>query len=197
MAGGARRYSVPDRYGDAAAVQAMTSVAAPLLSSGALVFIGLVVKSLRYPGLTLLIMMSALVALVVAVQCGFWARQYASTPQEIEQWWPDLPERLRIERARADQWQDRVNHDLWAGRARWAYGAGIVLLWLGVAAAVIPPSEASQPMLRWMAAALGASAALAEIVWLAASRGHGPQWLRRQLTAPVVSPPAEFRLPGS
>jgi hypothetical protein len=184
-----RRYSVPDRYGDAAAVQAMTSVAAPLLSSGALVFVGLVLESLRYPGLTLLVMVGAVVALVTAIQCGVWARQFASTPQDIEQWWSHLPEDMRAERASLDQRQDLLLHDLWANRARWAYDVGIVLLWLGVAAAVVPCADAGEPLLRWMAVAVGVMAAVGELMWLAASRRRGPGWLQRWLSPPA-SPPS-------
>jgi hypothetical protein len=183
---------VPDRYGDAAAVQAMSSVAAPLLASGSLVFIGLVLKSVRYPGWTVLVMMIALVALIAAVQCGFWARQHASTPEEIEQWWPDMPAGMRAARARADQWQDRASHDLWANRARWAYGVGIFLLWLGAAVAVMPPPNASEATLRWVASGTGVIAAAAEVLWVTASRGRGPRWLIRWLSGPVVSPPPEL-----
>lgn len=188
----ARRYNVPYRYGDAAAIQAMSSVAAPLLASGALVFIGLVVKSVRYPGLTLLIMLVALLVLVTAVQCGFWARQFASTPQEIEQWWPDMPTKMRNERARADQWQDRASHDMWANRARWAYGVGIILLWFGVAVALMPAADAAQPALRWLAAAVGILAGMGEALWLAGAHGRGPRWLLRWLSGPAVSPPPEL-----
>jgi hypothetical protein len=170
----------------------MTSVAAPLLSSGALVFVGLVLESLRYPGLTLLVMVSAVVALVTAVQCGFWARQYASTPEEIEQWWSHLPEDMRAERASLDQQQDLLLHNMWANRARWAYAVGIILLWMGVAAAVVPRADAGEPALRWVAVAISVMAAVGEVVWLAASRGRGPGWLLRWLSPPAIFlPPAD------
>lgn len=98
------RYRAPEFYGNAAALQALAFVAAPLLAGAAAALIGVVVQqesSLRFPGTVLLLLTSALLSLVVAVQCGFWAARHYATPGDIEQWYRhSAPEkaRERIER---------------------------------------------------------------------------------------------------
>ena len=83
-------FDVPDHYGDAGALDALSSVAAPLLAGGTLALVGVIVQqpsALRWPGLALLLLLVAAILLVMAVQCGVWARHHATRPDEIAVWW--------------------------------------------------------------------------------------------------------------
>jgi hypothetical protein len=160
-------------YGDGAATQFMSGIAAPLLAGAAVAVTGVVVQqpeSLLLPGLTMLLLVAAASMLVGAVQFGFLARRYLSRPSEVAEWWPSLSEQARAERVRADLADDAPLLALWSDFARWSYGLGVVLLWVGVGSAVLPDGEDEQAVLRWVAAGLAWVVAAAELGWLAASR---------------------------
>src|SRR4051794_3488923 len=85
-------------YGSVGAIESMSSVASPLLAGGAIALAGVVIQqadALLFPGITLTGLTIAAVTLILAVQFGFWARQFAVTPNEIAQWYPTMPADLR------------------------------------------------------------------------------------------------------
>ena len=89
-------FDVPEHYGDPAALDALSSVAAPLLAGGTLALLGVVVQqpsSLRWPGLALLLLVVAAVMLVTAVQCGFWAGATPPVPTRWSRGGPRCPTR--------------------------------------------------------------------------------------------------------
>jgi succinate dehydrogenase hydrophobic anchor subunit len=161
-------YEVPTPYGSAAGIESASSVAAPLLAGGALALAGVVVQqedSLRYPGVVLVLLVAALVMLVLAVQCGFWARQYAVTPDEIRQWWPDAnPARSKV--IEAEQHRHAASHAMWSNRVAIAFNVGVLFLWLALGLAVTPKDYVQEPTWRWVAAGLAGLAALVNAVWL-------------------------------
>jgi hypothetical protein len=161
-------YEVPTPYGSAAGTESASSVAAPLLAGGALALAGVVVQqeaSLRYPGVVLMLLVAAVVMLVTAVQCGFWARQYAVTPDEINQWWPDANP-ARLNEIRYEQHMHAADHDRWSRRVTITFDAGILLLWLALGVAVTPKDGVQEPTWRWVAAGLAGLAALGEALWI-------------------------------
>jgi hypothetical protein len=197
------RYDVPYYYGGPKAIESISSIAAPLLAGGAFAFIGIVLQqqdALRFPGVALLVSLAALLALIFSVQCGYWARQHSVMPWEIEQWWPDLPEHTRLQRVRADWWQERADYLVWARRARLLFGAGVTLVWLTLCIAALPIAADRELILRWVAASFCLVASILEAVWLmVSSKPMRSTIVGRALSGPVVTPPpfAPPESPGS
>jgi hypothetical protein len=161
-------YEVPTPYGSAAGTESASSVAAPLLAGGALALAGVVVQqedSLRYPGVVLVLLVAAVVMLVTAVQCGFWARRYAVTPDEIRQWWPDANP-ARLKKIQDEQHRHADYHYKWSRRTAITFNVGILLLWAALGLAVTPKDGMQEPTWRWVAAGLAGLAALIEVVWI-------------------------------
>jgi hypothetical protein len=187
------RFEVPYYYAGSSAIESMSSVAAPLLAGGALIFIGIVLQqpdALRFPGAVLVVSLVALMTLILAVQCGYWARQHAITPNDVEQWWPDLPEEERLQRVRADWWQERSDYQIWARRTRSLFGAGIIVIWLALAVAAVPVRSGTDAAYRWAAVAVCLTACALEILWLVvSSRPMRSSALGRAIAGPIVNPP--------
>lgn len=187
------RFDVPYYYAGTSAIESMSSVAAPLLAGGALVFIGIVMQqaqALRFPGIVLVTSLVALMALILSVQCGYWARQHAVTPSDIEQWWPDLSEDERLQRVRADWWQERSDYQVWARRTRLMFGCGVILIWLALAVAAVPTGSGGYVAYRWIAVAICLTASVLEALWLAvSSRPMRSSAIGRAIAGPIVSPP--------
>jgi hypothetical protein len=187
-------YEVPTPYGTAAGIDSVSSVAAPLLAGGALALAGVVVQqetSLRYPGVVLVLLVAAVLMFVTAVQCGFWARQYAVTPEEIGQWWPAAnPARWRV--IRDEQHHHAARHAMWSGRTAFAFNAGILLLWVALGLAVTPKEGMQEPMWRWVAAGLAGLGALVEVAWFTLGvLGERPTWVSARLYGEPTTPPSE------
>jgi hypothetical protein len=186
-------YEVPTPYGSAAGVESASSVAAPLLAGGALALAGVVVQqeaSLRYPGVVLVLLVAAVLMLVTAVQCGFWARQYAVTPDEIGQWWPEAND-ARLKVIRDEQHRHAARHVMWSGRVAFAFNAGILLIWVALGLAVTPKEGMQEPMWRWIAAGLAGLGAMVEVAWIILGvLGQRPIRLSRWLYGESRTPPS-------
>jgi hypothetical protein len=147
---------------------------------------------LRYPGVVLVLLVAAVVMFVTAVQCGFWARQYAVTPDELRQWWPEANE-ARTKVIQQEQHRHAARHAMWSSRATITFNAGILFLWGALGLAVVPKDRMQEPMWRWVAAGLAGLAALAEVVWLILGvLGQRPtrlsQWLYGKPSTPSSGP---------
>lgn len=103
------------------------------------------------PGVTILVLASAALALIVAVQCAYHARVYLSEQD------PDHEKGLD-----------------WARWTRRFYDAGLLALLVGLALVVAPHRATGiQAGLRWTAVGLTCFACLGEVVWVWRDR-----WLR-------------------
>jgi hypothetical protein len=159
-------YIVPFPLGHAAGVDVASAVAAPLLAGGALALIGVVVQqevSLRYPGVTLFLLVGAVVMLVSAVQCGIWARQYGIVPSDIYQWWPE-PNEARMQAIVRDQRRHAERLQVWSRRVTVTFNVGILFLWLAMSVAVMPQRTSHESAFRWAAGGAAFCAAAAEVV---------------------------------
>jgi hypothetical protein len=160
----------------------MTGIAAPLLTAAAITITGVVVQqpdALRWPGITLLILVAAASLLVAAVQFGFLARRHVASPEEMRAWWPKLDQNETDARIRDDRADDAILYEWWADLARLTYGSGIVALWAGVGSAVAPQCGADQQTLRWFAAAIAWLTAAGEVAWFVASRRYDKMFTPR------------------
>jgi hypothetical protein len=164
----AEHWEAPFPFGYAAAAENTGSVAAPLLAGFSFALVGLIIPApgdLRWPNLALCLLVASGVSFIAAVQCGFWARQFVVTPDELRQWHPEYAQgRMHaLQRLHARCFQR------WNGRLNRSYRAGIVLLLLGVTFALVPPGHVG--WLRSLAVAIAAAATAAELLWI------GSTWL--------------------
>jgi nitrate reductase gamma subunit len=209
--GGRPTWNPPSPYGYPESVQAAGMIVAPLLAGFTIALIGLTVDTsnlgVRYRDTALLVLTGAVAALLAAIQCAYSARRYLALPDEIAAWWPGVEsdqDAGEIEQARelqADQLAHRLLHERWATRFRVVYHAGILLVLAGLAIVLIPPDpkDAHITTVRWAAVVLAASAAAAELLWIAATaltsrRGRGRASRVVVATARRLVPSYEVRL---
>jgi hypothetical protein len=160
----------PFPYGYPAATENAGSVAAPLLAGFSFALVGLVIptpENFRWPNATLALLLAGGVSFIGSVQCSFWARQYAITPEDIELWRPEYPP----ERKLALQRLHKLGFDTWARRFNFSYRAGILLLLAGIALALVPRGPITT--VRYLAIAVAGGGFLAETCWVFAT------WLLR------------------
>ena len=155
----------PFPYGYQAASESTGSVASPLLAGFSFALVGLVLPSpehFRWPNLTLGCLFVAGVGFIAAVQCGFWARQYAVRPEDIKAWRPEYP----AKRIDAVQRLHNRGFYIWNHRLNWLYRWSILFLLMGMAFALVPPGDASAR--RWVIVAIALAAVVAELGWIVA-----------------------------
>jgi hypothetical protein len=139
----------PSPYGEPAAIEGMGGVAAPLLAGFSIALLGLVLQiesHLRWPNLALLLLASAGVMLLTAVQYAYRARRYVTTPSEAADWYPEFDQDPPRQASVYEEL--RAHHDahlFWARRARTTYNLAIGVLLLGLAVALVPKATV-QPL---------------------------------------------------
>ncbi|MFG1669725.1 hypothetical protein [Streptomyces sp. Y7] len=158
--------AVPYPLGYAEASVATQTVAAPLLAGASLTLLGVIVVDagdFRWPGLTLLIVVTASIALIASMQIGADARQYLYNQETINAWYTDDQQRhSRALRRRTEhfiQWKVRNR------RAVIVFNTGTMLLILAVSTALVPPHD-DQAIWRWIAAGLALASAAVEAWWV-------------------------------
>ena len=133
---------------------AMAGVAAPLLAGFSVATIGVVISaaaSFRWPGWTLLLLTAAALALIMAVQGGFWTRYYRPETTESYEYSGNLPSLDSYRR--------------WLRATRSFYDIGLVLLLAAVAVALYPKGTDVERVPRQIAAGLAGASAVVELAW--------------------------------
>ncbi|WP_405931236.1 hypothetical protein [Streptomyces sp. NBC_00827] len=154
----------PEPLGLVRASDVALTVAAPLLTAGALSLIGVVCADaarFHWPGPALLLLVLTVLSLVSSIQLGYQARQYLYSYQDLKDWRGEAPEKKFVESQHKDyvKWLDKT---LYAG---FAYNFGTVLLLLSVATVLIPKGTGPLAVWRWIAAGLVLVAAMGEVIW--------------------------------
>lgn len=163
------RWDIPVRYGYAAAIDSMGSVAAPFLAgvSGALaVFVMQNEAAFGWANAALFVLVVATLAFLATLQFSFWARQFAANPSEIEVWW-SAEEQSTRERLHREQRDDMEQHRRWSDRVRWSYNAGLLAFLIGLTFCLIPAdglSDASGG--RKVVVVLAACGLVLELAWI-------------------------------
>ena len=173
-------YAAP--FGRAPAVETMTGVAAPLLAGFSIAVIGVVAQApdnFRFPGLALLLLVMAAVAMVLCVQVGFRARSLIYSAADVEAWWPqsdrqkDGSTERFLRQIQVDDYTKWVTQHKWARRL---YNTAIVVLALGMGAVLMPPDTYGnapyaesltgvEQATRWIATGVAVAAAVGESFW--------------------------------
>lgn len=170
----------PGDFGQPAAFDAKTGVAAPLLAGFSLTLLGVVAQaptSFRWPGATLTALVIVVMMLTACVQFGFRGRAVLYSKADVDSWGrlsalgSVADERLRA----AVQARDMAEWRRWHHRSRLTYNVAIVVLAVGVALVLVPPlsyvnghqlpdAEASW---RWAGSGLALLGAVLELCWMA------------------------------
>jgi hypothetical protein len=180
------RWEVPDRYGEAEALNSMGTIASPLLAGFSLAAmvqtVTITSSEARWPDAALMLFFLAAVLFIAAVQAMFWARGYQASPAEITGWWPDAENPDRLKLLRREQKRHVAGFRMWANRARRTYNAGLLSLLAALVTVAVPPeSQGHTAVLRWLAVSVGGVAFVVEIMWITASI-TGTKWAARLLT---------------
>ncbi|MGW4897689.1 hypothetical protein ACWEQL_36400 [Kitasatospora sp. NPDC004240] len=171
-----QKWERPRPLGYSAAVQTMAGTAAPLLAGFSIALIGVVAQApeaIRWPGTSLLSLITAVTLLVACVQFGFRARTYLYSKAELEEWEPtDDSAEIRFLRTKQQEHYRYWEH--WSDLANWCYDLGVVALAAAIAVTVAPPAKyGNDPVtsleenIRWAGFALAAAAGGAEATWIA------------------------------
>jgi hypothetical protein len=167
-------WSKPSPLGYSASMDAMGTVASPLLAGFA--FASVVVVSddsgnFRWPGAGILGFSIAAVLFLGALEANFNARSFIWSAADVKDWWPEMEARSYLEDERRDE-QNRA-FERWRRWAKWArrmYNGGVLALLVGLSCVIPPPSRIhDQAALRWAAAGVVCAAFIAELVWMFAS----------------------------
>ncbi|MEX1142810.1 MAG: hypothetical protein WD399_07290 [Thermoleophilaceae bacterium] len=156
----------PQGFGDA--VDRVAFTAAPLLAGFAVTFVGFVATGslpMRWPNATLLALVVAALLLIGSLQLAFNARvhylPYGEFSQRLQLVRPDMREGVKMDYA-----NDLEQYSRLVDRSRRAYNAGITVLLLAIAAALIPAGALSDvDALRWVAAGAATVGGLIELAW--------------------------------
>ncbi|WP_436532073.1 hypothetical protein [Actinoplanes sp. HUAS TT8] len=164
------RKPAPLGYGPA--VETATGVAAPLLAGFSIAFLGVVgadADKFRWPSQAMLLSLCAGLSLIMAVQCGFNARQYLYSPADLADWWTEEDRTVpgRAERLQEEQRADFALWQQWARRGRIAYNLGIVLFTAATALVIAPPPSAAggDAAVRWLGTGIAFGVSAGEAAW--------------------------------
>ncbi|MGW0811364.1 hypothetical protein [Nonomuraea sp. NPDC002799] len=161
----------PFPFAYASAGKEVHTVAAPLLTAAALSLAGVVAgatSAFLWSGPTLLLLVTASLLLVACIQLHYHSRQYLYTRADIDDW---LATDFATEQHKAYrelckfQGVDYRNWLKFHSRAVHCFNAGTILLGVGVAAALLPPSAEQQAIWRIVAAGMVLVAVVADAVW--------------------------------
>ena len=129
-------------YGAPAAINAVGTVAAPLLAGFSFSLAGEVLQMssdrVRWPNLTILFLMAAGLIFLATLQLTLWARQWAVTPREILDWWPDARDESLRSLQQQQQHMLREKYEIWVSLAILAFHIGMTSFLSGLLVLLIP-----------------------------------------------------------
>ncbi|MGX1367908.1 membrane protein implicated in regulation of membrane protease activity [Streptomyces canus] len=146
-------------------------VAAPLLAAAALGLAGVVAGAkdqvFLLPGPTLLMLVLSAMSLIYSIQLAYHARKFLYSQQDVLDWYgAEIAQKAQLwgELRRAQSTDFKVWERYIRGANRY-FNRGTILLAFGVAAALAPGKDSSQPPWRWWAAGVVLVCAFGEIGW--------------------------------
>lgn len=174
---GKRKWRRPTPLGFGAAIEAMSTIAAPLLAGFSITLMGVISQApemIRWPGAAILALAFSSILLVACVQFGFRARTYLYSKTELEEWESTREYNdSEVEHLYVNHEEHFGEWERWSNWARRTYNAGIVLLGTAVAITVAPPEHhgdhpltCAEMSLRWASSSILLTAAAAEAIWI-------------------------------
>jgi hypothetical protein len=162
------RRPAPLGYGPA--VDAVGTVAAPLLGGFSVSTIGIVLtaeSAIRWPGAVFITLTLAAASFIMCVQCNFYARLHFYSPADAADWWSESDFKERREDIQAEQEYDIGIWYTWMNGARRLYNLGLFALWAGIAFALMPPPREPHAVAgsRWVAVGIAGIVIVIELLW--------------------------------
>lgn len=169
----------PAPFGQSAATFMLGSAAAPVLAGFSVALIGLVLQApgeLEFSSVALLLLVSAALLLIIAQQYVLRAQRVYVSP---DQWaaWMTLVSETRKRYLRGELEDHLTRHEQWIDRAEVTFNAGIFVLLVGVAFALVPDVDAFHeiPEGRLAASVVALLGGVAELGWVVYDRqGEDP-----------------------
>ncbi|MGC4812849.1 hypothetical protein ACLQ29_20190 [Micromonospora sp. DT228] len=203
-----RRPAVPRRfwwrpalYGEPAAVDMISTIAAPVLAGFSIALLGVVAQApanFRWPGVALLLLLLTAILFVMCLQCGFWARQYLVSRGEAAAWFDDFDSTTRQEQVRREQVAYGHVYEGWARRSKLFYRMALQTMFAALLVVLLPTAGgdgAMQSGWRWAAASLAALAFVFEALWIVSVQLVRVRALRRAPWVEVAL--SRLLLPGA
>lgn len=166
----------PRPFGQAAALEAMGTIAAPLLAGFAFASIGVILqvqKSLRWPDQALVLVVAATLLFITSLQASFNARRHWVPPDQWSAWLGLAPSPARRGQLQREWTSDLASYRRWSEAARITYNLAIVVLLAAIAVLLVPRGDIE--LWRTIGIVLACAGALGEVAWvLAASRARRP-----------------------
>jgi hypothetical protein len=181
---------LPKPFSEPAATDQIATSAAPLLAGFSFALIGIILtsdQSLRWPDLTLALLVVAALLLINTVQLGSIARRWSLPPAE----WRELLDVMPEERVRAmhnTAWDTLRRQPKWLLLTRLTYNTGVVVLLAAVAFSLVPSSTESLSAWRIAAIAIAGLGAIGQAI-LTTSVGIRAVIWNRQVRGARPGPP--------
>lgn len=162
----------PPLVGFPAALDSMWGVAGPLLAGFSITFVGVIAQapeSFAASGLAMILLTISAVLFILCIQCGFWARQYLTSPAELLSW-----EVVIDDEKKREQSEEMEGYTAWASRASNSYRFAILVLLLGLSASLVPRAADAgfNAVFRWLAVAVALVMFIFEVFWMSAHLLH-------------------------
>jgi hypothetical protein len=189
---------LPAPFGQAAAIEAMGTIAAPLLGGFAFAAIALVVQArpdVRWPDQTLALLVVAFLMFVTCVQATFHAKRHHVAPDEWLAWLQLAPTNLRRDELHKAFVAGLSEYRRWVVVARWSYNLAIVLLFSATAVFLVPRAHVVSGW-RTAGIVIAGLAALGECVWVALEQIRPSRQRERIRLADGGSGPVKLRTPS-
>ncbi|WP_432175797.1 hypothetical protein [Streptomyces sp. Tue6028] len=157
-------------------------IASPLLAAGSLSLIGVVsadAEKIRFAGPALLLLVTAVIALLLSIQLGYHARQWIYSYEDLKNWSAQgqpSPEAVGNQATDYQKGKEKLAH------AGMAYNAGTVFLAFGVAFVLVPRGHNDLAVWRWFATAFVSAFAVGEAAWILNTYLRWRHWLLRYRT---------------
>jgi hypothetical protein len=164
----------PVLFGEPAAIEVMSTIAAPLLAGFSITLLGVVAQAaanFRWPGIAMVLLLISAALLIMCVQCGFWARQYVVSREEASVWFADFAESSRQEQVRLEQVAFAKVYEGWARRAKRLYRFALLALLASLLVVLLPASAGDgsiQSNWRWAGVGIAALVIGFEVLWIVA-----------------------------
>ncbi len=179
----------PALYGEPAAVDMVSTTAAPVFGGFTIALLGVVAQApanFRWPGTAMFLLLVTSILFVMCLQCGFWARQYLVSRGDAASWFDDFEAPERQEQVRREQVAYARAYEGWAARSKTFYRSALLAMFAALLVVLVPTASgdgAIQSGWRWAAALLAGLVFLFELLWAASVQLLRVPALRRR---PVV-----------
>jgi hypothetical protein len=150
-------------------IEGLAGIAAPVLAGFCLALIGVIAQApsqFRWPGATLIVLMTPIFCLLYAVRAGYLARAYLYGADALKEYFAENGISPELTKQALPRAQRRLlgGYKKASRLTLLAYGAGISALWVCIAMTVAPPASSThEEAFRWTGFAIAIAASAGEV----------------------------------